>query len=521
MRVVILQPPYPHAGSAEAALECMRWMADRLAALAPGGQDLVLLPEYANAPGIEEGGLLAGFTEAHGTEFARALAGRAGELGCLVAAGLVCRRGAEWVNRTVLFGPAGEVAAYDKTHLTGVEASQGLSPGSAVVAVAHNGVRYGFATCLDVYFAEFLEALAARGVDVILHPSYQRSETPERIRLLSQCRALDAGATVVRAAYAMGRPDRGGHSLVAAPDGSLVAEAGADPGVLSCAFDPAAEFRKPASHGQPLVEHRALIESHRRPGLLRPAQERAAALRATPFPWVCAHRGLSSACPENTLPALAAALAFPVQEVEIDLWLSRDGVPVVCHDPDVARTTDGRGIVMEMEWAEIRRLDAGIRLGEAWRGVRMPRFEEVLDLVDGRVGLNLHIKNPGPGGALVRQVCAELRSRALVDRCYLAGDADVLRAGREIAPEIPRACLALQDQPDRQIALAVEMGCRRLQFYRQATAEHCRKAHDLGLICNLFWSDDPEDARAYVARGIDVVLTNAAHWVNRESVSSE
>ena len=121
---------------------------------------------------------------------------------------------------------------------------------------------------------------------------------------------------------------------------------------------------------------------------------------------------------------------------------------------------------------EIRQLDAGVRFGERWRGLRIPRFEEVLDVVDGRAGLNLHVKDPGPQGALVRMMRAELRKRGLVELAYLGGNEKTLRAAREIAPEIPRACLDRQSEPDRQIDLAVEYGCRRIQFYRHATEEN-------------------------------------------------
>ena len=79
-----------------------------------------------------------------------------------------------------------------------------------------------------------------------------------------------------------------------------------------------------------------------------------------------------------TLPAFAAAMAAGAHEIEFDLWASRDDVLVVCHDAAVDRTTDGRGKVAELTWEEIRGLDAGIRLGDAWRGVRIPRLEEVL-----------------------------------------------------------------------------------------------------------------------------------------------
>jgi glycerophosphoryl diester phosphodiesterase len=226
---------------------------------------------------------------------------------------------------------------------------------------------------------------------------------------------------------------------------------------------------------------------------------------------ICAHRGLSHACPENTLPAFGAALALGVDEVEYDLWLSADGVAVVCHDPRVDRTTDGDGIVMEMAWPEIQVLDAGVKTGDLWSGVRVTRFERVLDTVSDRAGHNIHIKDPGPDGRLVKLVCDEIQSRGLVDLAYIAGMGDVLAVARDYAPDVTRCCLAGRQSPDEQIDLALKYDCARLQFNRKVTVEGATRAHDKGLINNLFWSDEVEDARAYVAMGIDVVLTNEAN----------
>ncbi len=231
-----------------------------------------------------------------------------------------------------------------------------------------------------------------------------------------------------------------------------------------------------------------------------------------PFPRLCAHRGLSLACPENTLPAFAAAMAVGAHEIEFDLWLSRDGVPVVCHDRTVDRTTDGQGAIADLTWEEIRRLDAGSKRGEAWRGIRVPRLEEVLELVEGRVGLNIHIKEAGPQGRLVRMVCDHLEARGLLEAAYIAGGAeDVLQAARDYRPDLARACLLSERGPATQVALARRYACQRVQFGRAMTAAEARLAHASGIICNLFWSDDPEDGRAYVQRGIDVLLTNCAN----------
>ena len=413
---------------------------------------------------------------------------------------------------TVVFGPDGGTAGhYDKVHLPDAESEQGFVPGPEIPVLDVGELRLGFATCFDAYFPEHFAALAAQRPDLVVSPSYQRSEDPERILYLSRARALDTGAWFARASYAM--PDhKGGTSLVVGPDGRIAARAGAAPAVLQVDVDPAERYRKPASHGQPLAEHRELVARHRRPGLYRPTPERVERLEQAPFPRLCAHRGLSHLCPENTLPAFGAALALPgVSEIELDLWLSADGVPVVCHDPRVDRTTDGAGIVTDLPWEQIRGFDAGCRLDERWRGVRLPRFEEVLDLVDGRAMLNIHIKAPGPDGQLVRLVADLLRQRGMARLGYIAGDEDVLAAALACAPEIARNCLAHQKEPERLIETALRHRCQRLQFGRNVTAEHCRAAGNAGLIRNLFWSDDLADARAYAAMGIDVILTNEAH----------
>ena len=226
---------------------------------------------------------------------------------------------------------------------------------------------------------------------------------------------------------------------------------------------------------------------------------------------LCAHRGLSHACPENTLPAFGAAIALGVEEIEFDLWMSADGVPVVCHDPKVDRTTDGQGVVTEMVWADIQKLDAGVQTGELWRNIQMPRLEAVLDLAGKQVGLNIHIKNPGPDNQLIALVCDEIQKRDLVDTAYIAGVDDVLEAALEMDASVGRCCLAGQNTPDLQVDLAVKYACQRLQFRRELSDDAIQRAKDHGLICNLFWSDEFDDARDYVARGIDVILTNRAN----------
>ena len=101
---------------------------------------------------------------------------------------------------------------------------------------------------------------------------------------------------------------------------------------------------------------------------------------------VIGHRGSPMEAPENTLESFRVALAQGADALELDVHLSRDGVPVVIHDPDLRRTTDRAGLVERLTVAELQAADAGARFTTdggrtfPWRGrgVRVPTLEEVV-----------------------------------------------------------------------------------------------------------------------------------------------
>ena len=108
------------------------------------------------------------------------------------------------------------------------------------------------------------------------------------------------------------------------------------------------------------------------------------------WPAVVAHRGASALYPENTLRAFEGAIDAGADLVELDVRLTSDGVPVVLHDLDVAITTDGTGRVHELTLADIKRLDASKGRGET---AEVPTLREALEVLSGRAGVNVEIKN--------------------------------------------------------------------------------------------------------------------------------
>jgi glycerophosphoryl diester phosphodiesterase len=102
------------------------------------------------------------------------------------------------------------------------------------------------------------------------------------------------------------------------------------------------------------------------------------------------HRGAAGHMPENTLASLDAGISLGADYIEVDVQSTRDGRLVLMHDKFVDRTTNGTGKLVDLEWAEIRKLDAG-------HGERVPLLDEVLETANGRAGLILECITPGLG----------------------------------------------------------------------------------------------------------------------------
>ena len=223
-----------------------------------------------------------------------------------------------------------------------------------------------------------------------------------------------------------------------------------------------------------------------------------------------AHRGASGNYPENTLLAFQKALEIGVDEIELDLYLTKDDHLIIMHDATVDRTTDGTGTIGDLTLSQIKSLDAGRVFGERFRGERVPTWEEALDLVQGKVGLNVHLKEGGnPDGHYERKVAKALDNFQMVEVSILTcSDASVgIFAG--IDSRIECRIFRANRSPEEYIRKSVEMGLRTMQPGRDITTrDFVQKAHDAGRIVHVFYADTPEDMREYIDIGVDGILTN-------------
>jgi glycerophosphoryl diester phosphodiesterase len=160
-------------------------------------------------------------------------------------------------------------------------------------------------------------------------------------------------------------------------------------------------------------------------------------------PLVIAHRGDSAACPENTLAAFASAAAAGADGIELDVRLSADGIPVVCHDATLARFGAGARPLSRRTLAELRRDSVGAWFGARFAAERIPTLAEVLACFPRLVCIELKAgAGRGAGrndrrlaGAVVR-VVARAKAGARVQLLCFAPR--VLSDLARLAPQLPR-----------------------------------------------------------------------------------
>lgn len=155
----------------------------------------------------------------------------------------------------------------------------------------------------------------------------------------------------------------------------------------------------------------------------------------TAEPFLVAHRGASFDAPENTLPAFELAWERGADAIEGDFWLSQDGEIVCLHDKDTKKVAGRKLVPAKTDWAELAKLDVGAWKGEKWRGVRMPRLEDVLATVPAGKKIYVEVKCGPEILPKFYEVLAQsgLKSDQVV---VISFNAEVVREVKRRSPEI-------------------------------------------------------------------------------------
>lgn len=234
---------------------------------------------------------------------------------------------------------------------------------------------------------------------------------------------------------------------------------------------------------------------------------------ATARPVVAAHRGASADAPENTMTAFRAAWQGGATWLETDVQPTLDNVPVLIHDDDVDRTTDGTGAVRDTRALDLARLDAGSWFAPEFAGEPIPELAQLLAELPPEQRIFLEIKGPHTAEQVlaILQVC---RASTVDDRVLLQSfQRDALAAVREIAPD--RAVgLLTESWDDDPIAASRALGAisynphHRLLRQQPDPAGAVTALQQAGIAVSVWTADDESDWEFLTEIGVDAIMTN-------------
>lgn len=230
-------------------------------------------------------------------------------------------------------------------------------------------------------------------------------------------------------------------------------------------------------------------------------------------PPVIAHRGASAYAPENTIAAFVKAAQLGMKWVEFDVMLSACGKPILFHDENLERTTNGKGHVVDYPYAYLRGLDAGSWFHPAFSGERIPSLTQALEfLQNANMSANIEIK-PLPGEDL-DTVLYTLQDVALYHpkpTCSILFSSFSLTALRAIRKDSAQHLIGLlMDKwlPDWQV-ICDDLSCVSVHLNHQiVTLEKAKKIKDTGRLLLCYTVNDPLRAKQLFSWGVDAVFSD-------------
>ena len=275
------------------------------------------------------------------------------------------------------------------------------------------------------------------------------------------------------------------------------------------------------------------------------------ALQPNPNPLVIAHRGASSDAAEHTLPAYLAAIDTGADGLECDVRLTRDGHLVCVHDRTVNRTSNGTGIVSELDLSGLQALDFG-----SWHDELPTSADELVSDSPYLAGVAPDRERPGSSTVLTLEMLlgvvadagrplrllvetkhptryAGLVEKELVQllrRFGWAGPDDdaaggtepahpvtimsfapiALRRIRQLAPAVPLTLLMDRFVPlrrDGSLPAGVHSSGPGIRLLR-SEPDYVERAHQAGNRVFCWTVDEPEDVELVRELGVDAIITN-------------
>lgn len=223
----------------------------------------------------------------------------------------------------------------------------------------------------------------------------------------------------------------------------------------------------------------------------------------------CAHRGASADAPENTMAAFELAIDQGATMIELDVRLSLDGYPMVFHDGELERTTNGQGCIEDTPLQSLRDLDAGSWFDAKYAGEHIPLLRDVIEFARRRdIRIDIEMKfNRGSTYPLCDGVGSLLEKTAFFDQCIVTSfDHTALNYLRTRFPKVSVAKLYGTHAPrNRDLKDGVTAAAVHRMFVVPSLV---KRIHRHGGQIHVWTVDDPKEMRRLISMGVDTIMSN-------------
>jgi glycerophosphoryl diester phosphodiesterase len=234
--------------------------------------------------------------------------------------------------------------------------------------------------------------------------------------------------------------------------------------------------------------------------------------------YLVAHRGASYLAPENTVASAKLAWELDADAVEIDVYLSKDGVIVVNHDKDTKRTSGETFVIKDTDAARLRQLDVGSYKDKKYKGEKMPILEEIIATVPPGKELFIEIKC---GPEIVPVLEKEINKSDKKDQMVIIGfDKEVVVKAKKQMPAIPVYWLRgnfTEYSLDEVITIAKDNRLDGLDLsYKLVTSELMQRMEQEGLEVQVYTVNDAKEAKKLMEMKVAGITTDRPQWLREQ-----
>jgi glycerophosphoryl diester phosphodiesterase len=234
-------------------------------------------------------------------------------------------------------------------------------------------------------------------------------------------------------------------------------------------------------------------------------------------PLTIAHRGASADAPENTMAAFLLAEKQGADMIELDVHFSKDGQVVVMHDSSLNRTTNGKGKIIDCNYSDLKKLDAGIKFSNKFKGEKIPLLEDVIKKI--QLPLLIEVKRSGrKSRGIEKKIIKIISEHHAEHRCFIQSfETSVLKNFKALDSNLPLYKLVTGNIPILPLHIDSKLQAGKITRYKWeainpnhlfVTESLVKKIHAKDKKIFTWTVNKKEDMKKLIDFGVDGIITN-------------